>query len=73
MPGSFYEITQFDENEVATRTVLMISMEQKDWCEFKKEPLYRELIEYLDRLESNDAPKSTGREENHGNQKISSF
>ena len=66
MPDSFYEITQFDENETATRTVLMISMEQKEWCEFEKEPLYRELIEYLDRLESNDAPKSTDREENHG-------
>ena len=73
MPDSFYEITQFDENETATRTVLMISMEQKEWCEFEKEPLYRELIEYLDRLESNDAPKSTDREENRGNQKISSF
>ena len=73
MPDSFYEITQFDENETATRTVLMISMEQKEWCEFEKEPLYRELIEYLDRLESNDAPKSTDMEENHGNQKISSF
>lgn len=71
MPGSFYEITQFDENEIATRTVLTICMEQKDWFEFEKGPLYRELIEYLDRLESNDAPKSTGREENHGNQKIS--
>ena len=73
MPDSFYEITQFDENETATRTVLMISMEQKEWCEFEKEPLYRELIEYLDRLESNDAPKSKDREEKHGNQKISSF
>ena len=73
MPDSFYEITQFDENETATRTVLMISMEQKEWCEFEKEPLYRELIEYLDLLESNESPKSTDREENHGNQKISSF
>ena len=68
MPDSFYEITQFGENEIAARTVLMISMEQKDWCEFEKEPLYRELIEYLDRLESNDAPESTGKDENHEDQ-----
>ena len=52
MPDSFYEITSFSSNGMLNRTVLMISMEHSDWCEFEKTPLYKELIEYLDQLEN---------------------
>lgn len=52
MRDSFYEITQFRTNQAPDRTVLTISMDQADWCEFEGTALYQELIKYLDHLEN---------------------
>lgn len=55
---SFYEITAFGEDGTNRRTVIMISLDHPDWCEFEKTPLCQELFRYLDRLEAGLPPES---------------
>ncbi len=58
MPDN-YEVTTFYSNNTPYCQELRISLRYPDWCELEKKPFYRDLIAYLERLETRDTQKGT--------------
>ena len=53
-PKCYDIITLYADGAPAVRG-LQIELGYPDWCEFEKKPFYRELMEYLESLETRDS------------------
>lgn len=59
MEGDVIQIsTRYADNFPRFR-VLRIALYYPDWCEFERTPLYRELMEYLHKIETRSTPYKT--------------
>lgn len=54
-PPSLHLTCEYEDNEIVCQE-LRVSLLPSDWCRFEKQEFYRELIEWVRRLENSDIP-----------------